>query len=225
MKVAGVIPRGMGASSAALEITAEDKASLARLARPGKTEQRIAPRARIVLGAGSGSGKANNALAKELKHPARPCWTGGNVLPKAARRLFMMTVRAVAASGPLSAPSKQAGLIARTQAPPPPTTQWSCRRMAFETGLEMDFGRETAPGAPGGFAILPPFAPAAGTCARMTVLSNICTRCARSLKEASASKKISYTPLRLKRQKRFQMLFQEPDPASSARHVMLWTVK
>ena len=56
-----------------------------------------------------------------------------------------------------------------------------------------------------------PFAPAADTCARMTVESNICTRCARSLKEASASKKVSNTPLRLKRQKRFQMLFQEPN--------------
>jgi hypothetical protein len=43
------------------------------------------------------------------------------------------------------------------------------------------------------------------------------------LKEASASKKVSNTPLRLKRQKRFQMLFQEPNSAGSARHVMLWT--
>ena len=55
--------------------------------------------------------------------------------------------------------------------------------------------------------------------------SNICTRCARSLKAASASKKVSNTPLRLKRQKRFQMLFQEPNSAGSARHVTLWTVK
>jgi hypothetical protein len=47
----------------------------------------------------------------------------------------------------------------------------------------------------------------------------------RSLKEASASKKVSNTPLRLKRQKRFQMLFQEPNSAGSARQVMLWTVK
>jgi len=47
----------------------------------------------------------------------------------------------------------------------------------------------------------------------------------RSLKEASASKKVSNRPLRLKRQKRFQMLFQEPNPAASARHIMLWTVK
>ncbi len=43
------------------------------------------------------------------------------------------------------------------------------------------------------------------------VESNICTRCARSLKEASASKKVSNTPLRLKRQTRFQMLFQEAE--------------
>jgi ribosomal protein L40E len=37
----------------------------------------------------------------------------------------------------------------------------------------------------------------------MTVESNICTRCARSLKQASASKKVSNTPLRLKRQELF----------------------
>jgi hypothetical protein len=49
----------------------------------------------------------------------------------------------------------------------------------------------------------------------MTVESNICTRCARSLKEASASKKVSNTPLRLKRQKRFQ---RDPHAVRLARH-------
>ncbi|MGH6858326.1 MAG: helix-turn-helix domain-containing protein, partial [Methylocella sp.] len=55
----------MWSSSTALEITSEAKADLARLARAGKTEQRIALRARIVLGAAAG--KSNNAVAKELK--------------------------------------------------------------------------------------------------------------------------------------------------------------
>ena len=55
----------MWLSGTALEITPKDKASLARLVRSGKTEQRIAMRARIVLGAAAG--KSNNALAKELK--------------------------------------------------------------------------------------------------------------------------------------------------------------
>jgi transposase len=55
----------MWSGTTALEITSEDKADLAALVRAGKTEQRIALRARIVLGAAEG--KSNYALAKELK--------------------------------------------------------------------------------------------------------------------------------------------------------------
>ena len=55
----------MWASSAALAITAEDKAELERIVRSGRTEQRHALRARIILGAAEG--RSNNALAKELK--------------------------------------------------------------------------------------------------------------------------------------------------------------
>ena len=73
--------------------------------------------------------------------------------------------------------------------------------------------------------MLPPLAPAAETCARTTVLSNICTRCAVGLSPASAWKKASNTPVRLSRQKRFQTLFQLPNSAGRARQVMLWTVK
>ena len=46
--------------------------------------------------------------------------------------------------------------------------QMEADRIAVEIGLEMDLGREASPGAPECFAILPPFAPAADTCARMT---------------------------------------------------------
>jgi hypothetical protein len=49
---------------------------------------------------------------------------------------------------------------------------------AVEIGLEVDFARESAPRAAERLIFLPPFAPAAETCARTTVLSNICTRCA-----------------------------------------------
>jgi hypothetical protein len=131
--VAGVIP----ASSTALEITPEDKASLARLAQPGKTEQRIAPQVQIVLGAGSGAGagKSNNALAKELKtsRPAVIDWRArfaeGSMAAlyddRPRGRSFRPLVRA-----------KKAGLIARTQAAPPPQAiQWSCRRMAKIRGI------------------------------------------------------------------------------------------
>src|ERR1700747_2893792 len=56
---------GMWASSTALAITAEDKAELERIVRSGRTEQRHALRARIILGAAAG--RSNNALAKALK--------------------------------------------------------------------------------------------------------------------------------------------------------------
>jgi hypothetical protein len=43
--------------------------------------------------------------------------------------------------------------------------------------------------------------------------------------EASASNMASNTPARLRRQKRFQMLFQFPNSAGSARQVRLWWAK
>jgi hypothetical protein len=49
-------------------------------------------------------------------------------------------------------------------------------RMAVEIGLQVDLGGEAAARAAERLAVLPPFAPAAETCARTTVLSNICTR-------------------------------------------------
>ena len=55
----------MWESSKALKVGGEDKVELERLARSGKTEQRVAFRARIILGAAAG--KSNHALAQELK--------------------------------------------------------------------------------------------------------------------------------------------------------------
>ena len=55
----------MWTSSAALAVTPESRQELERIVRSGKTEQRVALRARIVLGAVDG--KSNNALAKELE--------------------------------------------------------------------------------------------------------------------------------------------------------------
>jgi hypothetical protein len=95
------------------------------------------------------------------------------------------------------------------------------QRQTSVVDLEVDLGREAAAGAAEGLTILLPFAPAAETWARTTVESNICTRCAVRLIEASASKKASNTPARLRRQKRFQTEFQRPYSVGSARHVML----
>jgi hypothetical protein len=52
----------------------------------------------------------------------------------------------------------------------------------------------------------PPLAPADETCARTAVLSNIWTRCAVRLNPASAWKNASNAPVRLSRQKRFQIV-------------------
>ncbi len=92
---------------------------------------------------------------------------------------------------------------------------------ATEIGLQVDLGRETATRAAQRLIVLPPFAPAAETWARTTVESNICTRSAVSLNAANASKKASKVPDRLKRQNRFQTLFQCPNFYGSARQVML----
>jgi hypothetical protein len=89
----------------------------------------------------------------------------------------------------------------------------------------VDLGREAATRSAERLGVLPPFAPAADTCARTIAESNICTRCALLLVAASASKNASKVPVRLSRQKRFQTLFQLPNAAGSVRHVMLCTVK
>src|ERR1700694_3451771 len=98
--------------------------------------------------------------------------------------------------------------------------QMKCDRQAVEIGLEMDFAREPAPRTSERLILLPPFAPAAETWARTTVLSNICTRAAVGLVSARSWKNTSNTPARLSRQNRFQMLFQLPNSAGNARHVM-----
>ena len=94
-------------------------------------------------------------------------------------------------------------------------------RSPIQINLEVDLGREAPTGATQRLAILPPLAPAAETCARTTVESNIWTKWAVWLIAARASKKASHTPAWLKRQKRFQMDFQFPHSAGRARQVML----
>jgi len=81
----------------------------------------------------------------------------------------------------------------------------------------VDFRRKATARPPEGLIFLPPFAPAAETCARTTVESNIWTRGAVSLGLARVSKKSSNTPDWLNRQNRFHTLFQFPNSAGSAR--------
>ena len=124
--------RGMWTSSAALAITPENRLELERIVRSGKTEQRIALRARIVLGAADG--KSNNALAKELKtsRPSVLAWR---------QRFAEGGVKALYDERPRGqsfkplAGTKEAEIIAKTQSAPSQATQWSCRSMAKVCGV------------------------------------------------------------------------------------------
>ena len=123
---------GMWASNPALAITAEDKAELERIVRSGRTEQRHALRARIILGAAEG--RSNNALAKELKtsRPTVVDWRAryveGGVKALYEDRPRGKSFEAVARS-------KEAEIVAKTQSPPANATHWSCRRMAETCGV------------------------------------------------------------------------------------------
>src|SRR5208283_3976995 len=59
----------MAAACPALLLSSDDRKTLEGLVRSGKTEQRVAFRARIILGAAEG--KSNHSLAKEL-NTSRP---------------------------------------------------------------------------------------------------------------------------------------------------------
>src|ERR1700676_2405599 len=122
----------MWTSRAALAITPESKWELERIVRSGQTEQRIALRARIVLGAADG--KSNNALAKELK-TSRPTVIDWR------QRFAEDGIEALYDDRPRGrsfkplARAKEAAIITRTQSAPKQATQWSCRSMAEVCGI------------------------------------------------------------------------------------------
>ena len=96
---------------------------------------------------------------------------------------------------------------------------------AIKITLDVDFRAEPAAGAAKRLTAAPFFAPAADTCARAVVLSNIWITAGVRLQPASARKKASNVPLCDSRENRFQMVFQLPNVLGSARQVMLCTVK
>jgi transposase len=128
----GCTLRCMWTSSAALAVTPEDRKALERIVRSGRSEQRHALRAGIILGAAAG--KSNNALAKELG-TSRP-----TVLDWRAR-FEIGGVKALYEDRPRGksfepvARAKGAEIIAKTQKLPANATQWSCRRMAKASGV------------------------------------------------------------------------------------------
>ena len=122
----------MWTSSAALAATAESRRELERIVRSGKTEQRVALRARIVLGAADG--KSNNALARELR-TSRPTvldWRR-RFVEGGIKALYEDRPRGL--SFPPLARAKEAEIIAKTQTAPAQATHWSCSRMAALCGV------------------------------------------------------------------------------------------
>src|SRR5271156_1126502 len=122
----------MWTSSAALAVTLETRRELERIVRSGKTEQRVALRARIVLGAAYG--KSNNALARELgtSRPTVLDWR---------QRFADGGIKALYDDRPRGrsfeplARAKEAEIIVKTQTAPEQATQWSCSSMAKACGL------------------------------------------------------------------------------------------
>jgi transposase len=122
----------MWTSNAALVITPEAIASLAGLVRSGKTEQRIALRARIILGAAAG--KSNNALAKELK-TSRPTVLDWRKRFEAGGVEALYEDRPRGKSFAPVARAKEVEIIEKTQTEPVNATQWSCHSMAKICGV------------------------------------------------------------------------------------------
>ena len=122
----------MWGKSEALTITPQDKIQLERLVRSGKTEQRLALRARIVLGAAAGL--ANHTLAKEL-HTSRPTVIAWR------KRFCDGGLAALGQDRPrgrsfVSLPAaKQAQVVDKTLLPPAHAPRWSCRTMAQSCGI------------------------------------------------------------------------------------------
>jgi transposase len=122
----------MWSSSTALAVTPEIRQQLEQIVRSGKTEQQVALRARIILGAIEG--RSNNALAKEL-NTSRPTvidwrqrFVEGGIQSlhenRPRGRSFKSLTRA-----------KEAEIVTRTQSPAPDATQWSCRSAAKLCGI------------------------------------------------------------------------------------------
>ncbi len=122
----------MWTGSPALDITPADNAALARLVRSGKTEQRIALRARIILGAAEG--KSTNALAKELgtSRPTIIDWRN-RFAEGGVDALYQDRPRGRSFK-PLPR-TKETEVVEKTLRPPAHATHWSCRSMAEIGGI------------------------------------------------------------------------------------------
>ena len=129
----GVIVLGMWKPAAAVSLSSSQRTALEALVRGGKTPQRVAARAMIVLAAAEG--RPINAIAQKfgVSRPTVYLWrdrfeAGGVLgLVKDARRPGRL---------PALSPKKIAAVVEATlQTTPPDATQWSVRTMAKAQGL------------------------------------------------------------------------------------------
>lgn len=117
-----------------LMVSDKERAELRTLARAGKTEQRIATRARIVLRAAEGI--ANKRIAKELHVSPMTVllWRGRFE----TGRLAGLSDAPRPGRAPLYTREDRDRVIALTLEPPPAgVTHWSARRMASRTGISI----------------------------------------------------------------------------------------
>ena len=117
-----------------LVISESERAELLALARAGKTEQRIATRARIALAAGEG--RPNRAIASDLGVSPMTVllWRGRFTADRVAG------LRDAPRPGrePIYGRTERDRVIALTLEPPPQgVTHWSARRMSARTGISI----------------------------------------------------------------------------------------
>jgi len=117
-----------------LVISESERSALRSLARAGRTEQRLALRARVVLRAGDGL--ANERIAAELGVHKMTVLLWRRRF--ATERLDGLRDAPRPGRAPLYTRADRDGVIARTLEPPPEgATHWSARRMAREVGMSI----------------------------------------------------------------------------------------
>ncbi len=126
----------MARKSAALGVTAEDKAALERLVRSGKTEQRVAFRSRIVLKASEGLPNKKIAEVLDTSRPTVIDWRK-RYAAEGIEGLFRDRPRGKAFEA--LPKGTEAAIVEKTlQEKPKAATHWSCRSMAEASGISKD---------------------------------------------------------------------------------------
>lgn len=120
---------------ACLYVSPDDRATLERIATDGKTPQKIASRARVVLASGRGLG--TNAIMREARvsKPAVWRWQAGFMEGGVARLLKDKGKGPKAGKRPLGDDVRLAIVTKTAKEKPTNATHWSARTMAKEMGV------------------------------------------------------------------------------------------